>query len=64
MPDPTIALCNDTIDPAKVSPSSKKVSVRQSLQASTVDGGLAAVFSNITGGFYSVISCSIWVPIR
>ena len=50
MPDPTIALCNNTIDPAKVSPSSKKVSVRQSLQASTVDGGLAAVFSNITGG--------------
>ena len=27
-----------------------KVSVRQSLIASTVDGGLATVFSNITGG--------------
>jgi MFS family permease len=50
MPDPTIALRNDTIDTAKVAPSNKRVSVRQSLQASTVDGGLAAVFSNITGG--------------
>jgi MFS family permease len=50
MPDPTIALCNDTLAAAKIAPSNTKVSVRQSLQASTVDGGLAAVFSNITGG--------------
>jgi MFS family permease len=50
MSDPSIALCNDTIVTAKIAPSNKKVSVRQSLQASTVDGGLAAVFSNITGG--------------
>jgi MFS family permease len=50
MPDPTIALCDDTIATAKIAAGTQKVSVRQSLQASTVDGGLAAIFSNITGG--------------
>jgi MFS family permease len=49
MSDPSIASCNDTIAIAPVA-STTKGSVRRSLQASTVDGGLAAVFSNITGG--------------
>jgi MFS family permease len=46
MSDPSIALCNDPIATVPA----KKISVRRSLQASTVDGGLAAVFGNITGG--------------
>jgi MFS family permease len=48
MLDPTLAVCPEPTT-AKVA-RGVRVSVRQSLQASTVDGGLAAVFSNITGG--------------
>ncbi len=48
MLDPTIAVCADaTAAPAIPR---KRVSVRQSLYASTTDGGLAAVFTNITSG--------------
>ncbi len=49
MLDPTRAVCPDPTATTKVA-RGVSGSVRQSLQASTVDGGLAAVFSNITGG--------------
>ena len=49
MLDPTLAVCPEPTATTKVA-RGVSVSVRQSLQASTVDGGLAAVFSNITGG--------------
>lgn len=47
MTDPTLAIPTDR---ATTTVNTPKISVRQSLQASTVDGGLAAVFGNITGG--------------
>ncbi len=47
MPNSTVELRTDiNATPVQV----RRTSVRQSLQASTVDGGLAAVFMNITGG--------------
>jgi MFS family permease len=49
MLDPTLAVCPDPTATTKVA-RGVRGSVRQSLQASTVDGGLAAVFGNVTGG--------------
>lgn len=47
--DSTTGACADLETTSKAAPGARS-SVRQSLTASTVDGGLAAVFANITGG--------------
>ncbi len=47
--DTKIEVCADTANPVKTVPKHRE-SVRQSLKASTIDGGLAAVFSHVTSG--------------